>query len=85
MRLFESILDDPEVSSSAMSVADAASRDEYSYELPSDENYRNIIILANGHESYEELINDPELLEQRFERLQETVQMFRHVRHHSDF
>ena len=68
MRIFESILDDRETSDCNTSSADA-SNDSAGYEAPSDDKHRNIIVLANGRDDYEELVADPALLEERFVRL----------------
>ena len=82
MKLFESILDSEEIISNADSSADLRHN---VYEKPTLKNHPYMLMLANGSDSYDELIESPNLIAERFERLQNAMQSFRHIKSCSDF
>ena len=82
VRIFESILDNDELVSSTVNPADLISSPDY--ELPSFDNYPHILMLCNGSGNYDNLVDNPKLISERFELLQHALSTFRHVSH-SDF
>ena len=81
-RIFESILDNDELVSSTLSSADLIASSDY--ELPSFDNYPHILMLCNGSSNYDNFVDNPKLISERFELLQNALSTFRHVSH-SDF
>ena len=81
-KIFESILDNDELVSSTVSPADLIASSDY--EFPSFDNYPHILMLCNGSDNYDNLVDNPKLISERFELLQNALSTFRHISH-SDF